>query len=446
MEKEQELPVEERIIRLLEHLGIKRAHFAARIPTDFTGLASAHPEVVSSLTLVCPLGTGAGVLSAVAPRLLVLTGDQGRSAEALRRAVTSLTDATLITLGDYFSPPWADVAVDRTDDICSAMMEFLGRMDRMEEDKAPPLPEGEGEVAGITYTIRGSGPPLVLLPLQLAPSQWDPLLPRLSAHFCTISLGGTELGSVAFLEAIDRAVGFLTMVRGLMEEVHLRPGEAVLDVGCGTGFLDRWLAHRTGRTNRITGVDINSYLLREARAIARKEGLEEVIDFRTESAEALPFADSSFDVTMSVTVMEEVDADKMLAEMIRVTKPGGRVAVIVRALDMSWWINLPLRAELKAKLESPGAWAPGAEEQGCADASLYRRFHAAGLVALRMLPQLVPFDSSNTLALNFFQAQILATLSPKEAIEWEAAVNETAAEGTLIIVQPFHCAVGTKTS
>jgi hypothetical protein len=38
------------------------------------------------------------------------------------------------------------------------------------------LPEGEGEVAGITYRVRGSGPPLVLMPLDLTPSQWEPLI------------------------------------------------------------------------------------------------------------------------------------------------------------------------------------------------------------------------------------------------------------------------------
>ncbi len=63
-----------------------------------------------------------------------------------------------------------------------------------------------------------------------------------------------------------------------------------------------------------------------------------------------------------------------------------------------------------------------------------------------MLPQLVPYDSSATLRLKNFQAQILGTLSPEEAREWEAAVNQTEAEGTLIIAMPFHCAVGTKTS
>ena len=50
--------------------------------------------------------------------------------------------------------------------------------------------------------------------------------------------------------------------------------------------------------------------------------------------------------------MERVDADRMLEEMIRVTKPGGRVAVLVQATDRSRLVNLPLGAELKAKVET----------------------------------------------------------------------------------------------
>ena len=157
MEKEEELPVEKRILRLLEHLGIRRAHFAARMPIDFTGLASEHPDVVSSLTLVCPPGIDADALEGVARRLLVLTGDRGRRAQVLRRAFDRLAGATLVTISDYSSPPWADVALDRADDVCSAMMEFVGRLDGKGEDTAPPLAGGEGEVAGITYTVRGVG-------------------------------------------------------------------------------------------------------------------------------------------------------------------------------------------------------------------------------------------------------------------------------------------------
>src|SRR5207247_828792 len=109
----------------------------------------------------------------------------------------------------------------------------------------------------------------------LAPSQWEPLVPLLSERYCTITLEGAALGAVAILESRGRAVGYLQMVRTLLDETQLHPGESVLEVGCGTGVLDRWLAQRTRRAHCITGVDINPYLLQEAKALARREGLED---------------------------------------------------------------------------------------------------------------------------------------------------------------------------
>ena len=60
---------------------------------------------------------------------------------------------------------------------------------------------GPGAVAGITYQGQGQGAPLVLLPLALASSQWDPLLSRLGTRCCTVALGGPELGFLAMLIA-----------------------------------------------------------------------------------------------------------------------------------------------------------------------------------------------------------------------------------------------------
>ena len=138
-----------------------------------------------------------------------------------------------------------------------------------------------------------------------------------------------------------------------MDENQLQPSELVLDVGCGTGGLDRWLAHHTSGANPIMGVDISRYLLREAEGLARREGLEDVIEFREASADALPFPDNGFDVSMSFTVISAVDADLMLSEMVRVTRPSGRVAVLTRGDDRPKIINLPLQPELKTKAEAP---------------------------------------------------------------------------------------------
>ena len=65
----------------------------------------------------------------------------------------------------------------------------------------------------------------------------------------------------------------------------------MLEVGCGSGVLDRWLARRASGAHRITAVDINPYLLQEAGALARQEGLGDAIEFRDGNAESLPFAD-----------------------------------------------------------------------------------------------------------------------------------------------------------
>jgi hypothetical protein len=190
-------------------------------------------------------------------------------AETVRNAMTSVPGARHVCLTDYNLLGWSDVAVERGQQLGDVMLQFLSGIAAPAPQTSIQPREGEGEVAGITYRVRGTGPPLVLLPLFLSPSQWEPLVPRLSEHYCTITLGGAALGAVAILEARGRAIGYLQMVRTLIEEAGLRPGETTLEVGCGTGVLDRWLARRTAGAHRITGVDINQYLLQEARALAR---------------------------------------------------------------------------------------------------------------------------------------------------------------------------------
>ena len=99
------------------------------------------------------------------------------------------------------------------------------------------------------------------------------------------------------------------------------------------------------------------------------------IRFTEGNAEALPFADRSFDCVYSVTVFEECDADRAIAEAMRVMRPGGRVGLVVRALDMPQWWNLRLPEAIPRKVETPPhSVAP----RGVADRSLYRRMRDAG--------------------------------------------------------------------
>jgi len=145
---------------------------------------------------------------------------------------------------------------------------------------------------------------------------------------------------------------------------------------------------------------------------------------------------------MSCTVMEEGDADQMLAEFVRVTKPGGRVAVMVRSIDMPRWVNLPLRAGLKTKVEDPNRLGGNVQEKGCADGSLYRRLRQAGLAQVIMLPQLAIYAEGERL--EYMKERIVTILGPEEVDEWQEAIARADAEGTFLIAEPFHCAVGTK--
>ena len=431
--------VESQMVQLFQHLRLERVHIAGRVTADWHGLASVHPEVIASLMLVCPTGLEAAPLRALAARVLALTGDQGAPGEAVQKAMAALPEATVVTLLHYFSHPRADLCGERPEEIATAILAFLARMPQAQALQSVHLPAQEGALGGISYRVQGAGAPLVLLPLGLAASQWDPILPRLSAHYCTIILGGAVLGSVASLETRGQSTGYLSVVRSLIEAVHLQPGETILDVGCGSGVLDRWLARHTGGAHRIVAVDIHRTLLREAAALVRKDGLEHLIAFREGNAEALPFPDNSFEVTMSATVMELLDADRMLREMIRVTKPGGRVAIVVRAVDMHSFVNLPLRPELKLKVEVLPNGTAG--PKGCADASLYQRFCAAGLRNVHMLPQLATYPGARAHAAD---ERVQAALSPAELAEWQTVVAPAEAAGTFFIALPFHCAVGTK--
>ena len=117
--------------------------------------------------------------------------------------------------------------------------------------------------------------------------QWEPLIPWLSEHYCTISLGGPLLGVVGTLEERGRS-NYLAMVRNVLDVVGIRPGEIVVEVGGGSGVVVREIARQTKGANRIINVDINPYLLREAASLAKQAGFSNEICFREGHAEAIP--------------------------------------------------------------------------------------------------------------------------------------------------------------
>lgn len=111
--------------------------------------------------------------------------------------------------------------------------------------------------------------------------------------------------------------------RDFVAELELRPGSRVLDIACGTGNLSIPAA-QAGAV--VTGVDIAPNLLEQARARAAAEGIK--AHFVEGDAEQLPFGDASFDVVMSMFgAMFAPRPELVAAEMIRVCRPGGTIAM-----------------------------------------------------------------------------------------------------------------------
>lgn len=442
------LPVAQRLIHVLDHLGLPKAHFGLRYPLDLVGLPEHAPERVASVVLQGATGRPEP-FAPVAAHTLWLLGDAGPSGQ-MRARLEALPHVVVHWIKGYPEFLWSDTAVDHAEEMASTMLRFLQRMDQESEPPTVSV-SSVGEVAGVTYAAAGSGTPVVLLPLGLSSQQWEPVLPRLQAHHCTIVLGGKYLKPVELLEARAEG-GYTRMALTLLDMAKPHAGGALIEVGCGTGALLRRIVRHTGMA-RVTGLDINGFLLQEARVLAAQEGLSDRLMFKQGSAEALPFPDNTFDIVYSCTVMEEVDADRMLVELVRIAKPGGRVAVGVRAVDRGLWTNLPLPTPLREKIERPEeqmegpGGGGGKSAQGCADASLYRRFHAAGLQAVEggpawawngTRPDNAPWRSN-------FEHRIRSMLTPAEDQVWLRALQQAQADGLpVLIAGPFHCAVGTK--
>jgi ubiquinone/menaquinone biosynthesis C-methylase UbiE len=122
----------------------------------------------------------------------------------------------------------------------------------------------------------------------------------------------------------DKALRQISIDKG-----QIKPGDSVLDVGCGTGDLTLAARARAGNSGKVCGIDAASEMVEVAQAKAAKAGVE--VEFRAALIESLPFSDDSFDVVLSSLMMHHLPDDvkqKGLREIYRVLKPGGHLFVV----------------------------------------------------------------------------------------------------------------------
>lgn len=145
---------------------------------------------------------------------------------------------------------------------------------------------------------------------------------------------------------------------------HLRPGDSVLDVGCGPGTITADLAGLVS-PGRVTAVDPSREALAEAAGVAAGGGRDNVA-FAVADVHALPYPDGTFDIVHAHQVLQHVaDPVRALGEMRRVCRPGGIVAA--RDADyaaMTWYPPVPYLDEWQAVYRRVARAAGGEPDAG----------------------------------------------------------------------------------
>ncbi|NRA01729.1 MAG: methyltransferase domain-containing protein [Myxococcales bacterium] len=185
------------------------------------------------------------------------------------------------------------------------------------------------------------------------------------------------------LEAYEKMFEWHPRMAPLLEPADLRPGQTVVDYGCGPGLLTLELARRVGPDGHVHGVDINTSFVERARRRLAGQGLGDRVTIHRIDRDGLPLPDAAADRVVCKNVLEYVDDPAAtLAEFRRGLRSGG----LAHTIDSDWGLLTvePLGPEPIAELFEA---ARPAYRTPLIGRRLYGLFRAAGFceVTVRVL-------------------------------------------------------------
>lgn len=247
---------------------------------------------------------------------------------------------------------------------------------------------------------------------------------------------------IRFVDQVNSLPAILQVEDVAIDELRLAPGHRVLDLGCGTGDDTRRLA-RLVAPGEVIGIDASEAMIEVARR--RLEGTGVPASFHVGDAMALDLPTDSFDAVRCERLLIHVpDPAVVLDEMVRVTRPGGRVVVIDIDFDLLT-LDLPdtdpafVRRAVHAMCDAMSVGQIGRQ--------LPRRFREAKLrdVTYRAALIAFPYDFTSHMVGGSLQGAVAAgSLTDADAERLRIAMERAERDGGLYAAVPLFIVSGTK--
>ena len=248
------------------------------------------------------------------------------------------------------------------------------------------------------------------------------------AGFGAVDASGDPAALIGFLDVAREVPGLNAAKRSLVEQLALGQARAVLDVGCGSGADIADMARRMPPGTQVSGVDASETMIAEARR--RTSSLGPRVSLRVGNAIGLPFPDETFDACRADTVLQHLpDPGQAVSEMARVTRSGGRVAVLELDLGTTF-LDHPDSDTTRIILDTFTDIAV----QGWIGRKVPRLFRCAGLTDVSVTPLVILSNPAFWRILywqHVAQLQHQGVLTGEEASRWWADLDRCAQAGNL---------------
>src|SRR6185369_12067645 len=246
---------------------------------------------------------------------------------------------------------------------------------------------------------------------------------------------------IQFLADANRFPSIVESFQSQLDLLGLKPGDQVLDIGCGIGDRAAHMAEFVGSEGKVVGTDLSSVMVEASKNRHRKSGLP--LEFHIATACEQPFPDASFDcIRMERVLMYVQDPSQAFREFRRLLKAGGRLVVV----DFDW-DTLMFAHKNKPLTRRIVEFISDSFPSGRIGAELFGIFKESGFgnITAKPIAYFCPLEFTKRVCVGIIQNGIeKGVFSETEVADWWAALEQDDRDGKYFMAYQGFIVAGTK--